>query len=210
MSWHCKNSGAYFRTSTEALENAQAAYSVLSARGFSLLAFCGVWGNVESESGYNPWRWQSDVLLPVGDPRIYYQNGHAYGLCQWDAASKYIDGGVSYSGYGPNFQNQAGLLTDGNAQLAFLDDTAVLSGQYYPNPNYSYQISYDDFKNMTLGTYTIEYAVRAWFYNYERGTWDYGRVNAAAYWYATLSGYNPHNIPIWLLFKMKEGNSRNV
>lgn len=207
MPWHCKATGGYAKESTEGYDNAVMAWNVMRSLGWSLLAFCGFWGNVQSESGYNPWRWQSDVVLPVGDSRIYYQNGHAYGLAQWDAASKYIDGGVSYTGYAPNFSDRTGGITDGNAQLHFLEDTAVSSGQYFPNPNYNYQISYANYKQMTYPTYSYEYATRAWFYNYERGTWDNARIVACQYWYETLSGVTPSaNIPIWLLFKLKERN----
>lgn len=214
MAWHAKATGGYLKESTEAYDNAVEAWSILSARGWSLLAFCGMWGNVQSESAYNPWRWQSDVVLPKNDPRIYYQNAHAYGLCQWDSASKYIDGGVSYSGYAPNFSDQAGNATDGKAQMNFLDDTAVNSGQYFPNPNYpAYAISYTNYKQITYPTYSYEFAARAWFYNYERGTWDNGRTTACQYWYNTLSGIPPTppigNIPIWLLFKIKERNEGN-
>lgn len=209
MAWHCKNTGGYAKESTEAYDNAVMAWSVLSARGWSLLAFCGMWGNVQSESAYNPWRWQGDVLLPVGDPRIYYQNAHAYGLVQWDSASKYIDGAVNYSGYAPNYSDQAGGINDGTAQMNFLDDTAVSSGQYFPNPNYNYQISYDNYKQMTYPAYSFEYATRAWFYNYERGTWDNNRTVACQYWYNTLQNVPPvpvGNLPIWLLFKLKKRN----
>lgn len=214
MPWHCKPSGGYTRSSSEAYDNALMAYGILAARGFSLLAFCGVWGNVEAESGYNPWRWQGDIILPVGDPRIYYQNAHAYGLAQWDAASKYIDGGHGYSGYAPNFSNQSGRDTDGTAQLNFLDDTAVSSGQYFPNPSYSYQISYANYKQMQAPQYSVEYATRAWFHNYERGTWTNSRTQAAQYWYDILGGVTPPtpptptgHLPIWLLFKIKERNN---
>ena len=211
MDWHAKNTGAYARESTEAYENAVLAWGVLQARGWSLLAFCGMWGNVGSESGYNPWRWQSDIVLPEGDPRITYQNGHAYGLCQWDPADKYISGGTWYSGYRPNYSDRPGNPRDGQAQMEFLEDTAVSSGQYFPNPYYNYQISYDDYKLMTLDDYTFEYATRAWFHNYERGTWDNQRTISCEYFYYELLGVDPpppsgSNIPIWLLFKMKYRN----
>lgn len=213
MLWHNKNTGAYGRESAEALDNARMGYSILAARGFTLEAFCAVWGNVEHESGYNPWRWQGDSVLPVGDPRIGYQNAHAYGLVQWDPASKYIDGGASYSGYGPNYSDRAGSAAEGTAQLNFLDATAVSSGQYFPNPNYNYQISYANFKTATLNQYSMEWLTRAWFHNYERGTWSNSRVTAAQYWYDTLSGEppapQPGKIPIWLLFKLKERNEVN-
>lgn len=213
MPWHNKNTGAYGRESAEALDNARMGYSILAARGFTLEAFSAVWGNVEHESGYNPWRWQGDSVLPVGDPRIGYQNAHAYGLVQWDPASKYIDGGASYSGYGPNYSDRAGSATEGTAQLNFLDATAVSSGQYFPNPNYNYQISYANFKAATLNQYSMEWLTRAWFHNYERGTWSNSRVTAAQYWYDALSGEppapQPGKIPIWLLFKLKERNEVN-
>ena len=209
MPWYCKRTGAYARESDEAYQNALMAWGILSRRGWSLLAFCGFWGNVGSESGWNPWRWQSDNVLPVGDPRINTQNGHAYGLAQWDPAAKYINGGSSYTGYGPNYNDRIGSRNDGTAQVQFLDDTAVSSGQYFPNPNYNYQVTYEQYKAMTLDNYTYEYAARAWFHNYERGTWDNQRTISCRYFYEKLSGVTPPhvgNIPIWLLFKIKARN----
>lgn len=211
MPWHCKQTGWYLKETTEAYDNALMAYGILRARGWGLLAFCGMWGNVQSESGYNPWRWQGDSILSTNDTyNIEHQTGHAYGLVQWDPASKYLYGGTGYSGYAPNYSNQTGGINDGTAQMNFLDDTAVSSGQYFPNPNYSYQISYDNYKAATIDQYSVEWITRAWFYNYERGTWDTGRVTAAQYWYDTLGGVTPPtpggNIPIWLLFKIKERN----
>ena len=212
MAWNSKSTGAYARESQEAYDNALMAWSILNSRGWTLLAFCGFWGNVGSESGWNPWRWQSDIVLPEGDPRIEYQNGHTYGLVQWDPASKYISGGRSYNGYGPNYSDRPGDQDEGNAQVYFMDDTAVSSGQYFPNPNYNYQVTYDQYKAMTLDNYTFEYATRAWFYNYERGTWDNQRVVSCEYFYNVLQGVTPpdppgpggRKIPIWLLFKLKE------
>lgn len=211
MPWHCKPTGVYPRESQEAYDNAVMAWSVLSARGWGLLGFCGMWGNVGSESEYNPWRWQGDAVLSTNDTYyIEHQTGHAYGLVQWDAASKYLYGGAGYAGYAPNYSNQPGGLTDGTAQMNFLDDTAVSSGQYFPNPNYPYQISYDNYKAATIDDYSIEWITRAWFHNYERGTWDYNRVVSAQYWYNALSDVPPTppggRIPIWLLFKIKERN----
>lgn len=208
MPWHNKATGAYSRESTEAYDNALMAWGILSRRGWGLLAFCGFWGNVGSESGWNPWRWQSDIVLPVNDPRIESQNGHAYGLAQWDPAAKYITGGRNYSGYAPNYSNQSGGTNDGSAQVNFLDTTAVSSGQYFPNPNYNYQISYDNYKLITYPQYSFDYAARAWFHNYERGTWDNQRTVSCQYFYNKLSGVTPpgSGIPIWLMFKMKERN----
>ena len=199
MGFIAKTTGAYLRTSVEALQNARAICDVLMPRGWTLEAISGLLGNVESESGYNPWRWQSDIVLPYGDSRITYQNAHAYGLCQWDPAGKYIlNGGSLYAGYGPNYSDQDGLVTDGAAQMAFLDENA----DYIVTS--SYPLTYAQYKAATISNYTIDYLTRTWFYNFERGTWDNNRVTAATYWYQTLSGYQPHGvIPIWLLFKFK-------
>ena len=212
MPWHNKATGAYARESNEAYDNALIAWGILSRRGWGLLAFCGFWGNVGSESGWNPWRWQSDIVLPVNDPRISSQNGHAYGLAQWDPASKYITGGRNYSGYAPNYSNQSGGANDGTAQVNFLDDTAVSSGQYFPNPNYNYQISYANYKLITYPQYSFDYAARAWFHNYERGTWDNQRTVSCQYFYNKLSGVTPpgSGVPIWLMFKMKERNEGKI
>lgn len=207
MSWNCKPVGAYARTSNEAQENALEIYSVLYYRGWTLEAVCGMLGNVEAESGYNPWRWQNDSVLEVGSPRINYQNSHAYGLCQWDPAGKYINNGSGYSGYGPNYSNQSGSLNDGYAQMCYLDEQA----DYYSTANYP--LSYAQYKTATISNYSIAYLTRAWFYNFERGTWSSVRETAADYWYTVLSGNPPpqppiptpgNKIPIWLMFKLKE------
>ena len=211
MPWHCKAIGAYARESTEAYDNAVMAWNILSSRGWGLPAFCGMWGNVGSESGWNPWRWQSDYILATTD-RYYIENqtGHAYGLVQWDWAGKYIDGGQGYFGYAPNFSDRQGGLTDGTAQMNFLDDTAVSSGQYYPNPLHPYQIGYDNYKSASIDDYSLDWLTHAWFWNYERGTWDEQRTVSAIYWYNALSDVPPQTphgkIPIWLLFKIKERN----
>lgn len=206
MAWNCKPTGAYSRESAEALNNARNAYAILSSRGWTLAAFSAMWGNVEHESGYNPWRWQSDSVQYSDSPNINIQSGHAYGLVQWDPAAKYITGGRNYSGYAPNFADRSGAVSDGSAQLNFLDDTAVSSGQYITSS--AYPINYAAFKAATTDQYTIDWLTRAWFRNYERGTWSDSRSAAAAYWYETLSGETPHGkIPIWLMFKLKERNS---
>lgn len=215
MSWHNRNTGGFDRSTSAAYDNAMEAYGILAARGWTLTAFCAFWGNVEHESGYNPWRWQSDNVLPVGSSSINVQSGHAYGLAQWDPARKYIEGGSSYNGYGPNYSNRQGSDNDGTAQLNFLDDTAVSSGQYFPNPNYQYQVSYSNFKQASLDQHNMYWWVRAWFHNYERGTWSDVRVTSANYWYEVLGGVTPPpqppeppepsgKVPIWLLFKLKE------
>lgn len=202
MPWHVKVTGAYNRESTEAQDNAKMIYNVLRGLGWSLPAVSGMLGNVEAESGYNPWRWQSDSVLEYGSSYINVQSGHAYGLCQWDPAGKYINNGGGYTGYGPNYSNLIGSMTDGAAQLAYLNDNA----DYYPTTNYP--LSYAQYKAADIAQYSIDYLARAWFYNFERGTWSANRVTAAEYWYQFLSSQPVGGkIPIWLMFKLKEGGN---
>ena len=75
-------------------------------------------------------------------------------------------------------------------------------------PTQSFPLSYAEYKVATIDNYTIQYLTMTWFYNYERGTWSNTRVSAATYWYNKLRNYQPTgggSIPIWLLFKIKEG-----
>lgn len=184
MSWHVKPTGGYGYTTDEAKENCYEIWRVLRGRGWLLAPVCAVLGNMSEESGFNPWRWQSDTVLPSTSPYIHTQSGHAYGLVQYDPADKYIDGARGYAGYGPNFSNLQGLPTDGIAQIRFMDETSVSSGQYFQNQGYN--ISYEQFKKSTLEQYTMDWLTRAWFWNFERGTWLGSRTVVAQYMYDYL------------------------
>lgn len=199
MSWHVKNTGAYARTSQEALENAQEVYNVLYSLGWCLEAVCAMLGNVEHESGYNPWRWQGDTVLPVGDARIGYiggpNTGHAYGLCQQDPAAKYIDRAYAQAltYFGPNYSNQAGNPRDGQPQLEYIHwiCSDPNGGEWDPDTSHStYNMPFADFIANT-GNHVVSYLTRTFFYGYERGTWSNTRVTAAQYWETQLGGYIP-------------------
>ena len=189
MTWHCKATGGYSRSSQEAWDNCFQIYSILSSYGWTLNAISGVLGNIEAESVYNPWRWQinpTDDPLPSTDPIVWdptaTNTGHAYGLCQWDGPGKYIVGGQGYSGYGPNFSDIPGSMGDGAAQMAFLNDHADYS------PTTTYPETYAQYK---VNTNTPEWNARAWFANFERGTWNNDRITAAEYWYNEFGGIPP-------------------
>ena len=199
MAWHVKNTGAYARTSNEALENAQETYNVLYSLGWCLESVCAMLGNVEHESGYNPWRWQSDVVLPVGDPRIGTIGGgntaHAYGLCQQDPAAKYIyrPYAQSLSYYGPNYSDRAGNQRDGEPQLRYIHwiCSDPSGGEWDSDTSHSiYNMPFADFI-VNARQDTILYLTRTFFYGYERGTWSQTRVTAANYWLNELGGYTP-------------------
>ena len=199
MPWHVKSIGAYSRQSREALENAQEVYNVLYGLGWTLQSVCAALGNIEHESGYNPWRWQSDIVLPVGDPRIGTIGGgntaHAYGLCQQDPAAKYIYRPYAQSlpYYGPNYTDRQGNQNDGQPQLQYIhwicSDPA--GGEWDADPTHStYNMPFADFYANTRNRNTA-YLTRTFFSGYERGTWSDSRVFAANYWENALGGYTP-------------------
>lgn len=205
MSWHAKNTGAYALGSAEADDNAVMIYQVLHSLGFEYNAICAVLGNIGYESGYNPWRWQSDSVLATTD--TYYinnQSGHAYGLLQYDPAggNRYINNAtaMAYPTYGPNFSNQPGNSQDGDAQLRWMDSYDIPTNHAYI-PTSAYPLNYGQFK---VSTNTVAHLTYAWEYNYERGTWSNDRLTHSAYWETNLINLIPTGLPVWMYFKFNK------
>lgn len=185
--WHAKTYGGYGRSSTEAFENAICVYNLLSSIGWTCQAISAVYGNIEAESGYNPWRWEGDNV-----PSTSGSKSHGYGFCQFTPATKYINNAFARSctGYGPNYSNLTGNIFDGDAQLRYID----AEGDYEINPAYNFPITYTEFK--TDPNLTPEYLAKAWLHNYERpgdqstAVEDY-RAAVARFWYDILIQYDP-------------------
>lgn len=186
MAWHCQVYDGYGRTSTEAIDNAKEIYNNLHALGWSLNAICAILGNIGYEGGYNPWRWQNDNIQPYQTTN--YGDAHAYGLFQFDNATKYQQNSYAKSlpEYGPNWSDRAGKTTDGIAQLKYVNQYA----DYYSTN--AYPLSYSQFK---VSTQTPSYLAKAWLYNYERpadpASTENGRASEAEYWYTVLQNYTP-------------------
>ena len=184
MTWFAKAKGAYAITSDEAYQNALEAWSILSSRGWTLQAFCGFWGNVGGEGGYNPWRWQGDnVQSSANSP----WHNHGYGFTQFTPGGKYINdtNAKSMQGYGPNFSDKAGKASDGEAQIYFLDAYA----DYLPTSKFP--LSYGEYK---VSNQPVATMVEIWMRNYERpGSYDTltTRQKYGEYWYEKLSGTPP-------------------
>lgn len=125
MSWHAKPSGAYAPRSFEGTENIKAFYEATSALGYSKEATAGILGNVQQESGFNPWRWQSD--------KVNYSAG--YGLFQYTPASGYLENyGKVQSEFAPNLstsiQTAGALPTDAIAQIKAIQTSGKYSSGY--------------------------------------------------------------------------------
>ena len=200
MTWHCKTSGAYSRTSKEAIDIAAEIYSVLYKQGWTVNAVAGLLGNIGYESGYNPWRWQNDNI-GASDGSPWKNKG--YGLVQFTPASKYINSAMSTPGYGPNFSDQPGRITDGNSQMIYLDGYA----DYYPTK--AYPMTYAEYKKSTNDAGTLAVT---WLYNYERpadpASTEAARREAGLYWFDVLGGITPSkNTALYLLYLWEVTNN---
>lgn len=178
----CAAIGGFNRESGQAQTNALLAWAILANKGWTLQAFCGYWGNVGNESVYNPWRWQSDIILASTSSLIWTQQGNAYGLGQWDPAGKYIGGGRDYDGYGPNFSDKPGSYYDGWAQLDFMNSDYA---QWYDG---AWNMTFDQYKHSTADPRDL---ARIFFDSWERGTWNEGRKDDAAYWWNFITNGEP-------------------
>lgn len=191
--WYNKNKGAYEKDSAEALNNAELIYGILSGYGWTLNAVCGVLGNLGVESGYNPWRWQSDVVLPKGS-ELLDSKQHGYGLFQFTPANKYAKNvtAQSFAGFGINYSDEIGSENDGNAQLKFVNEN--VDGGYIKTT--SYPLTFSQYKSSRQ---IPEYMAKAWLHNYERpadpSASEPTRARLARYWYNKLSGVTPPTPP---------------
>ena len=223
MAWHAKNTYGYVRTTTEAQDNAKEIYNTLYGLGWTLNAVAAMLGNVEAESGYNPWRWQGETILPMGDSRIGYigggSTGHAYGLCQQDPAAKYLlrPYAQALPNFDPHYSDRQGSPSDGIAQLQYLHWICSQGEPEWKQWHAQYWMPFNQF--ITSTSEDIEYLTHVFFDCYERGTWYNDRSIASQYWYSYLQNYAPQppdppppppgeHFPIWLLFKIYANNMK--
>ena len=133
--WHAKQTGSYSPTSQEAYDNALLSMQIMmNEYGWTKAAACGVFGNIDYEGVWNPWRWEGDNVRTRAQAQSDTGYTHGYGLIGWTPAGKYqfnnfsLNGVIlfpnynqeSYPGYGPNWSDQAGLATDGAAQIKLI------------------------------------------------------------------------------------------
>lgn len=113
MAMHSKPVGAYAQESQEWIDNARVIYAFI--RGWMTHeASCAVIGNMDGESGLNPWRWQGDNIRSRSQktyPRI------GYGLVQYTPAEKYFNGAGTWNT--ANFSDKSGSSNDYQHQLDF-------------------------------------------------------------------------------------------
>ena len=206
MTWYAKQTGGYLMGSTEADSNAtEMAHILMNSFGWTFEACCGMFGNIDAEGGWNPWRWQADQILSQSQARNAtgsYMMDHGYGLIGWTPAKKYqfnnaVDGDgdkyfpdydqESYPGYGPNFSDVPGLATDGQAQT-------ILIGTAMANNSGNIWVLRKSCTASRFITLTnVRNAAYYWLWNAEYPTpltpaVERTRMNNAVSWYQHLGG----------------------
>lgn len=216
MSWHAKPSGGYAYNSVEAEDNFREIRNALINQ-WTIEAICGAIGNMSGESGYNPWRWQSDTVnMKLG-----------YGLVQFTPASGYInDYGVGVENFSPNLSvtgiTQGATPEDGYAQcLVLATDKArkwINRASYCNWYDLSSMKNFSAFKECD----DLYLATIAFMFNYEGNATVLGknatlqknmvdaRYNIAKYAYELLTGEEPqppkphkkqHKMPIYMMLR---------
>lgn len=216
MTWYAKNTGAYYRGSIEADSNALESLSILRSYGWTDAAACGLFGNIDYEGQWNPWRWQSDVLLTQSQSYTAtgtYASNHGYGLIGWTPAKKYqfnnaqTDGGITYfpnydqenyPGYGPNWSDVIGTPDDGAAQIKLIAEAMARgSGNIWVQRK---SCSTSRFITLTDPKQAAYY----WLWNAEYpaniSSQEPLRMNAAQEWYNHL-GFIGGTVPMAVLLK---------
>lgn len=118
MTWHAKPSGGYSVGSSDWIDNWNEICGMLS---WTNEAIAGMGGNLQAESGMNPWRWQGDSVV----------TSRGYGLPQFTPASGYL----ALSGATPNMSTStttAGATPeDGARQIQAVDGDEL--GKWVPD-----------------------------------------------------------------------------
>lgn len=194
-------SGNRYLSQAEMDNNALEVWRCLSGYGCTVNGVAGILGNMQAESTVNPGIWES--LTPTTTPDVSV----GYGLCQWTPWNKYAD----WAG--------TGWENNGNKQcerIKYEADNGIQWFENYSAPNIGLPVFPDItlWQMLTSNTLSAEDLASRFLVYYEHPRADLivstnaGRRSNATYWYNYLQGVPPGpgggNIPIWLLFKLKE------
>lgn len=171
-------------------QNAREIWGYFQQQGWTLEAVAGMLGNIEVESYINPAQWQLNTYIENPDPN----NKVGFGIVQWTPWQKF----ATWAGnsWRTNYAQQPRRI---QYELE-VDRTAPDSLQWLSRGIMS-------FYEFSQSTQTPAQLANVFFNCYERGTVYGNRDENANYWYEYLGGAGPivgGDIPIWLLFKLKE------
>ena len=171
--------GNRYLNTGEMQNNALIIFRTLDAEGWTSNAIAGMMGNMQVESTINPGIWQN--LTP--NPNL------GWGLVQWTPSTNFTDWAQANG-----FDND-----DGDAQLKWLREETVPTGQWIPTTQYP-----ETWAEFIVSTQTPEYLADCFLKNFERpGEIDQPiRQTYARYWFDWWEGSpvpppNPNPEPDW-------------
>lgn len=171
--------GNRYLSLTEMQNNADIMYAFFTEKGWTVNAISAMFGNMQTESTLNPGIWENL------DPFV-----GGYGLVQWTPYTNYSE--WAGDGWQDNGQKEMERII-----YELENHLQWISTSLYPMT----------FMEFSHSDKPPAYLAQAFLYNYERPTVkpQPARSKQAEYWYEYLVGHPPvKQIPIWLLFKMKE------
>lgn len=171
--------GNRYLSMTEMQNNADIMYAFFTDQGWTVNAIAAMFGNMQTESTLNPGIWEN--LDPFAG---------GYGLVQWTPYTKYSEwAGTDWQDNGQKEMSRIIYELENHLQW--------ISTSLYPMT----------FREFSQSDKPPAYLAQAFLYNYERPAVkpQPARSRQAEYWYEYLAGHPPvKQIPIWLLFKIKE------
>lgn len=171
--------GNRYLSMSEMQNNADIMYAFFSEKGWTVNAISAMFGNMQTESTLNPGIWENL------DPFV-----GGYGLVQWTPYTHYSD--WAGDGWQDNGQKEMERII-----YELENHLQWISTSLYPMT----------FREFSQSDKPPAYLAQAFLYNYERPTVkpQPARSKQAESWYEYLVGHPPaKQIPIWLLFKIKE------
>lgn len=176
-----------YLTQAEMQNNVRIIYPYFSALGWTDNAIAGMIGNMETESTINPGLWQGREI--PADP---FTTDKGFGLTQWTPANKLI-----------NWANESGLdYTSGFVQMARINFESLNNLQWSTNNIFNY--TWEQFIHSTESPEDLA-QVFVWAYERPENPDIDKRRRDARKWFEFFKRIR---IPIWLLFKIKNGGSK--
>ena len=235
MAYYCKPAGGYSAGSTEGTGNIWQMHYALDSAGYTIEAQCGVIGNSMAEGGLNPWRWQSDTVnYGAGYGLFQFTPANGYiGPMSWvtgygpNLSVTQVSGGLVTDGDAQMYC----LINDslskwvsycwrdywsiGDYPALWALRTSILNT--WGNGSTLTQAQFKNINDIQSATFAFMACYEGQLYPGDFST----RVSYANTVYSILTGSPPpdpppdppipptpgSNLPIWLLFKLKEANS---
>ncbi len=195
-------SGNYYLSQSQMENNAFEVWRCLSGYGCSLNGVAAICANMQAESTINPGIWES--LTPTTTPDVSV----GYGLCQWTPWNKY----AYWAGTG--WENNGDKQCE---RIKYEADNGIQWFENYGAPDIGFPVFppvtlWDMLTSTTIDTQDLA-SYFLLYYEHPRRDLLPGnntiRRSNAVYWYNYLQGTPPtpvyNGIPIWLMFKMKNG-----